>query len=82
MDERFNSLEASLQTNQATLTEHPSHLSAVEMMASDHNNRLAALELQVTHLRDANKTLLDKVVDLEAQSRRQNIKIVGLPEKT
>lgn len=70
-----------LQANQATLTEHPSRLSAVEIMASDHDNRLAALELQVTHLRDANKTSLDKVVDLEARSRRQNTKIVGLPEK-
>lgn len=71
----------SLQASQATLTEHASRLSAVEMMASDHDNRLAALELQAKHLSDANKTLLDKVVDLEARSRRQNIKIIGLPEK-
>ncbi len=45
MVERFNSLEASLQASQATLAEHASRLSAVEVMASDHDNRLAALEL-------------------------------------
>ena len=80
MVERFNTLEESLQASQATLTEHASRLSAVEVMASDHDHRLAALELQAKRLGDANKALQDKVVDLEARSRRQNIKIIGLPE--
>ena len=74
MVERFNSLEASLQASRATLAEHGS------LMASDHDDRLAALELQAKRLGDANKALQDKVVDLEARSRRQNIKIIGLPE--
>lgn len=58
--ERFNSFEASLRASQATLTQHAPHPYAVEVMASDHDNRLAALELQAKHLRDANKTLQDK----------------------
>lgn len=50
MDERFDSLEESLQATQTTLAEHASRLSAVEVMASDHDNGLAALELQAKRL--------------------------------
>ena len=82
MVERFKSLEASLQASKTTLAEHASRLSAVGVMASDHDGRLAALKLQAQHLGDANTALQDKVVDLEARSRRQNIKIIGLPVNT
>ncbi|KAK7904504.1 hypothetical protein WMY93_017111 [Mugilogobius chulae] len=80
MDVRFNSLDATLKANQATLDEHETRLSDVEHASSAHDGRLSAVEQQVKRLEDANKALLEKVIDLEARSRRQNIKIVGLPE--
>lgn len=80
MESRFNSLDAILKANQATLDEHEARLSDVEHASSAHDGRLSAVEQQVKRLEDANKALLEKVIDLEARSRRQNIKIVGLPE--
>ncbi|KAK7879698.1 hypothetical protein WMY93_033590 [Mugilogobius chulae] len=80
MDVRFNSLDAASKANQATLDEHETRLSDVEHANSAHDGRLSAVEQQVKRLEDANKALLEKVIDLEARSRRQNIKIIGLPE--
>lgn len=80
MDGRFNSLETSLQATQAALMEHANRITAVENMSSEHDDRLIKLEQQATMLENANKALQEKVIDLEARSRRQNIKIVGLPE--
>lgn len=80
MNDRFNSLETSLLATQATLLEHANRITAVENMSSDHDDRLLKLEQLTTKLEDANKVLQEKVIDLEARSRRQNIKIVGLPE--
>lgn len=80
MDDRFNSLETSLQATQATLMEHANRTTAVENVSSDHDDRLLKLEQQATRLVSANKVLQEKVIDLEARSIRQNIKFVGLPE--
>lgn len=80
MDCRFNSLETTLKENQAMLTEHANRITAVENMSSDHDDKLLKLEQQAVRLENANKALYEKVVDLEARSRRQNIKIIGLAE--
>ena len=45
------------------------------------DGRLAELEKSCDALGVQNKLLKAKVIDLEGRSRRQNIKIVGLPEK-
>lgn len=68
MDDRFNSLDASLKVNQAMLAEHESRLSAVENASSDHDGRLAKLEQPVRQLEAANKALRDKAIDPEARS--------------
>lgn len=80
MDERFNALQSALSENQAMLEEHDGRLFAVESATSDHDGRLAKLEQQAARFEEANKALQDKVTDLEARSRRQNIKFVNLPE--
>ncbi|CAL1567223.1 unnamed protein product [Knipowitschia caucasica] len=80
MDDRFNSLDAAMKACQAVLDEHETRLSAVENMATDHDGRLDAVEQLAKRLDVANRALQDKVIDLEARSRRQNIKIVGLAE--
>ena len=81
MDDGFQALEVSLQITQATLTEHGQRIATVEEASSDHDTRLSILEQQGLRLENANKLLQDKVIDLEARSRRQNIKVVGLPER-
>ena len=51
------------------------------MKSSDQDTRLTLLEQQGLQLENANKFLKDTIIDLEACSRRENIKVVGLPEK-
>lgn len=53
----------------------------VENAAADYDHRFSAVEGKCENLQSENTTLQEKVVDLETRSRRQNIKIVGLPEK-
>ena len=81
MDDGFQALEVSLQITQVTLTEHGQRIATVEEASSDHDTRLTLLEQQGLRLENANKLLQDKVIDLEVRSRRQNIKVVRLPEK-
>ncbi|KAK1902657.1 Omega-amidase NIT2, partial [Dissostichus eleginoides] len=44
------------------------------------DERLLALEATCATLTDSNAKLLAKVTDLESRSRRNNIRIVSLPE--
>ena len=81
MEDRFNNLGASLQATQATLTEHDARISTVEAASSDHDFQLTGLKQQWRQLEASHKSLQEKVIDLEARSRRQNIKVVGLPER-
>ncbi|CAI5655064.1 unnamed protein product [Oreochromis niloticus] len=81
MTERFDGLEASLATAQASLTNICGRLQEVENASSDHDHRLSLVEKTCLKLQADNEALRLKVLDLEGRSRRQNIKIVGLPEK-
>lgn len=81
MTERFDGLEASLATAQASLTSICGRLQEVENASSDHDHCLFLVEKTCLKLQADNEALCLKVLDLEGQSRRQNIKIVGLPEK-
>ena len=81
MEDRFNNLGVSLQATQATLTEHDAQISTAEVPSSDHDIRLTGLKQQWLQLEASHKSLQEKVIDLETRSRRQNIKVVGLPER-
>lgn len=81
MEDRFNNLEVSLQAIQTTVTELDSRISTVEMACSDHDTELTQLKQQYRQLDENYKLLREKITDLEARSRRQNIKVVGLPER-
>ncbi len=52
----------------------------MEVWLSDHSDRLNHLEKQVDKLQSGNKELLAKTEDLENRSRRNNLRIIGLPE--
>ena len=81
MEDRFNNLEASLQATQTTLTEHYSWISTMEVACGDHDTRLTQLKQQYLQLDASHRLLWEKITELEARSRRQNIKVVGLPER-
>lgn len=81
MTDRFDTLQESLATTQASLLSLGNRVKEIEEASSDYDRRLSTLEQTCTEMRAENTALRLKMTDLEARSRRQNIKIVGLPEK-
>lgn len=80
MNDRFNSLEATLTQLQSALSEITSRITDLEGVSADHESRISDLEGSLQEILATNKALRAKLDDLEGRSRRQNIKIVGLPE--
>ncbi|KAI4822545.1 hypothetical protein KUCAC02_008083 [Chaenocephalus aceratus] len=72
----ISTLEAKLDRIQATV----STIASLESNANLQDERMLALEATCATLTDSNVKLLAKVTDLESRSRRNNIRIVGLPE--
>lgn len=81
MTDRFDALEATLASTQASLVSLDDRVTTVEEANSSQDTRLTKVEQICMELQKENRALRAKVIDLEARSRRQNIKIVGLPEK-
>lgn len=81
MTDRFDILEATLASTQASLLSLGNRVKEVEDATSSFDSRLSNLGQACTKMRAENEALCSKVIDLEARSRRQNIKIVGLAEK-
>lgn len=81
MTDRFDLLEASLASTQASLVSLGDRIKEVENATADYDRRLSLVEQKCAKTQSENEELRHKVIDLEARSRRQNIKIVGLPEK-
>ena len=55
-------------------------LTGMETVLSDHSDSLVRLERRVEKLEKDNSELLAKTEDLENRSRRNNLRIIGLPE--
>lgn len=73
MSKNFQSLIA----GQQVLTERTCD---VEKQAAEQERRVMNMEASLAELRQQNKGLHSKVLDSEGRSRRNNIKIVGIPE--
>lgn len=52
----------------------------MEEALTDHSDRLTSLEKRVEKLQQENKELTEKTDDLENRSRRNNLRVMGLPE--
>ena len=76
----FTSLEAKLDTVQATVTDFGERIVSLEANASSTDERIQALEVACSTLSEAYAKLKTKNIDLEGRSRRNNVRIVGLPE--
>lgn len=57
-------------------------ISALEHSASEHSDKLTSMHANVAKLAATVETLSNKCEDLEARSRWNNIRVVGLPEGT
>lgn len=79
-NERFDKFEQSFQNILAAQRELTERLITTEDQAADHEQRITAMETSVTELQQENKKLRAKLSDLEGRSRRNNIRILGVPE--
>ena len=79
-NERFDKFEQSFQSILAAQREMSERLTTTEDQAADHELRINAMETSVTKLQQENKKLRAKLSDLEGRSRRNNIRIIGVPE--
>lgn len=76
----FASLEEKLTQTQATVKDHGQRIISVESNANLLEQRIHSLEEKCVVLTDSNAKLAAKAADLEGRSRRNNIRIIGLPE--
>ena len=76
----LSSLEAKLDLIQTTVSGHTHAINLLESNANDQDERIQHLESVCTRLAEDNTKLQAKLTDLESRSRRNNIRIIGLPE--
>lgn len=78
--ETFAAMESRLDKMQTEVTEHGTRLDSLENNAELNIQRIQALEEKCAALKESNARLTAKTADLESRSRRNNIRIIGLPE--
>lgn len=76
----FSQLDSKLDQTRLAVEEHGQRVSSLELAVEDLHQRVIDLEETCSTLRESNAHLKAKVIDLESRSRRQNIRILGLPE--
>lgn len=73
-------LKESIEPLQDKVEQHEQTVLQLELAATDHSGRITELEATVSKLTAQAKHLDDRCEDLEGRSRRNNIRLVGLPE--
>ncbi|KAK7912984.1 hypothetical protein WMY93_013195 [Mugilogobius chulae] len=76
-----STLSAQLSADRAVLDRHDQTIQQIETSMNDMQSRLLELESTCTLLKKDNEALKRKTDDLENRSRRNNIRVIGLPEK-
>lgn len=76
----FSTLEAGLARVHATVSDHAQKIISLEANANLQDERMLILEASYATLTESNAKLLAKVSDLESRSRRNNIRVIGIPE--
>ena len=82
VDMRFTEFNGVISDFKAALAEVRERVSSTEVATESHEVRLDGLEKRYDALASQYKQQQAKLDDLEARSRRQNIRIVGIKEKT
>lgn len=73
---------ASISSLQSTVLSVGSRLTDVETSLQEVDSRTTALESLCGQLAKSNANLRDRLDDLESRSRRQNLRVIGIPEDT
>ncbi|XP_061915196.1 uncharacterized protein LOC133657643 [Entelurus aequoreus] len=76
----FSKLNNTLDCIQTTLLENQKRLSSLELFADTTSQDMLAMNTKLTFVTEENARLKAKLIDLESRSRRNNIRIVGVPE--
>lgn len=76
----FESLDTKLDNIHSTVAAHDQRIESLESGLTEVDQRVEHLEAACSGLRKDNEWLRAKVSDLEGRSRRQNFRIMGLPE--
>ncbi|CAL1592182.1 unnamed protein product [Knipowitschia caucasica] len=76
----YSKYETKLNAVQATVDDHATRISGLERSADDTTTDVTDVQAKLSELVGDNAKLKAKVMDLESRSRRNNIRIVGLPE--
>lgn len=80
LDERFDAFETKFQSVLSVQTDLQNRLVSQEQTTSVLEERVEALEAKCEDLTRHANQLQSKILDLEARSRRHNIKIIGIKE--
>lgn len=80
LDTSLAPIQASLDTIRTTLDSHTQKIATMESTLTTHSDELTERTTRLDQLEKANAALVSKTEDLENRSRRQNLRIVGLPE--
>uniref|UniRef100_A0A3Q3ACX0 L1 transposable element RRM domain-containing protein n=1 Tax=Kryptolebias marmoratus TaxID=37003 RepID=A0A3Q3ACX0_KRYMA len=81
VDVRFIELNSSISNLRAALSDICDRVASTEATAESHGGRISELEKKYDGLAALCSQQQAKLEDLEARSHRQNIRIVGIPEK-
>ena len=76
----ISTLETKLDHVHTTVSDHAQKIVSLEANATLQDERLLTVEASCAMLTESNAKLLAKVSDLESRSRRNNIRVVGVPE--
>lgn len=76
----ITSLETKLDCVQTTISDHGQRLTSLEANANQVSDKLGEMEVKFTALEDSYNKLKSKAINLESRSRRNNIRIAGVPE--
>ncbi|KAJ8362439.1 hypothetical protein AAFF_G00374090 [Aldrovandia affinis] len=76
----FAVIETKLDTLQSTVSTNSLKITELESTLNNHDQRLEALESTCSALASKNTQLAAQVLDLQSRSRRNTIRVLGLPE--
>ena len=76
----LSALENKLNGVIMTVDEHEEKMETLKCEGDAREAKLSAAEEAIVNLQAANDKLAKKIIELESQSRRNNIRVIGLPE--
>ncbi|KAG7505606.1 hypothetical protein JOB18_035675 [Solea senegalensis] len=80
IQESVKPLQTSVDALHETVTHFNGRLAAAESLAGDNFERITSTEKTVKFLQAQNKSLQDRLDDLENRSRRVNLRIINIPD--